>query len=381
MSKPILAFILTLAALSSHQVPAFAQTATGSITINTGSQATQLVDSNKNAVTHSYTSDHPFWVNLNECRAGWQYQVSVSTVGTGSVNMEVWATTVGNDCANPVTRWQTCWRVGYFGVNEGTYAYYIPVQNVVAQTNPDNATDATVYAATSADCDRIAVGSPSTGVSITLNFYIFGGTSTGSPTYSANWGDGGYDLRGPTAPGTVNARGADTQLYLDWSQVLDSDLAGYQIYCQPCSTEAGTSFCDSYASVDAGEIECPPTPGDLIPGCLPKSTYLRGTISDKLATSGIADRLDNGIAYGCGITGFDTRQNSGTLSELVTGKPWWVKDFYSTYRKAQGKGGGGFCAIGQRGSGVGLLIPLASLCLLALRRWRVSTRRPSQSSA
>jgi len=379
--------IATVIALSVFSRPAVAQTTTtASITINTGTQATQMVDANNNAVTHSYTSDHPFWVNLDECHAGWQYQISVTTVGTGSTNMEVWATTSGNDCSTTALRFTTpsCWRVGYFGVNEGTYAYYIPVQTVIAQNyfGADvSQTSTTVVAGTSADCDKAAAGSTTrTGVSIVLYFYIFSGSSSGTPTYSATWSDGGYDLIGPAAPGTVGAQPADTELYMNWSQVLDSDLAGYRIYCQDCSTaDAATNVCSLYFGMDAGEVTCPSTPDNLIPGCLPNGGYLKGTVTDKQAVSGIAEHLTNGDKYACGVAGFDTRQNSGDLTTLVTSMPWYVKDFFSTYRKDGGKGGGGFCSIGQRSSGVGLLIPLASLCLLALRRVRISNRRSGKS--
>jgi len=385
MPKPTLALILSLVALVSFSTPTLAQTTAASITINTGSQATQLVDQNGNAVTHGYTSDHPFWVNLQECRAGWQYQVSVTTVGTGTANMEVWASTAGNDCASTAARFTTasCWRVGYFGVNEGTYAYYIPVQNVVAMHyfGLGEASGTTVHQGTAEDCDKIARQTNArAGVSITLYFYIFSGAGTGTPTYSATWAESGYDLIGPSAPATVGARAADTQLYLNWSQVLDSDLAGYRVYCQECRAAGDLDVCDSYSTGDAGEFDCSSDVDNLVPGCLPPSEHLKGTVSDKLAVSGIAGNLTNGREYACGVAGFDTRQNSGTLSELVTGSPWWVRDFYTAYREAKGKGGGGFCSVGQRPSGFGLLIPLASLGLLALRRWRSSTQR-SRTSA
>ena len=397
MRKFTLALKLALAAviaLSVFSRPAAAQTTTtpttASITVVTNSTATQLVDKNHNPVSHSYTPNHPFWVNLDECHNGWVYQISVTTVGTQNLDMQVWATTAGNDCSAVTARFAenstpSCWRVGYIGsVNEGTYAYYIPVQNVVGQhffTDTSNETTTAVPAGTSQDCDIIAsTGASRTGIGVTLFFYMFNGTSAGTPTYSATWGDPGYDLVGPSAPGTVGVQPADTELYMNWSQVLDSDLAGYRMFCQDCSTaDAATNVCDLYSSTDAGEITCPAIPDNLIPGCLPNGSYLKGTVTDKQAVSGVAEHVTNGDKYACAVAGFDIMQNSGNLSTLVTSMPWYVKDFFSTYRKDGGKGGGGFCSVGQRSSGVGMLIPLASLCLLALRRGRVSNRRSGKS--
>jgi hypothetical protein len=383
--KLVLAAVTTLSLFSR---PAVAQTTTtASITINTGSTATQLVDKNGNAVTHSYTSDHAFWVNMDECHAGWQYQLSVTTVSVGSVNLEVWASTSGNDCSSTSERFGTspnCWRVLSEGITDGTYAHYIPVQRVVGAHMFDSNTSSSsslVPEGTAADCDTQAVSSSRTGVSIVLYVYVFSsGSSAGTPTYSATWSDGGYDLMGPAAPGTVGAQPADTELYMNWSQVLDSDLAGYRIYCQDCTAaDAATNVCDLYSGTDAGEVTCPSTPGNLIPGCLPNGSYLKGSVTDKQAVSGLAEHLTNGDKYACGVAGFDTRENSGDLTSLVTSTPWYVKDFFSTYRRDGGKGGGGFCSVGQRSSGVGLLIPLASLCLLALRRVRISNRRSGKS--
>ena len=53
------------------------------ITINTGSQATELVDANHNPVSHSYqpATSQVYWVNLAECKLNWVYQISVTTLG------------------------------------------------------------------------------------------------------------------------------------------------------------------------------------------------------------------------------------------------------------------------------------------------------------
>lgn len=377
MLRTALTYAFCAAALAA---PAFyttdAHADTYSITVNTNSQATYLVDKDGNTVSHSFISDHAFWVNLEECKADWRYNISVSVPSGSTYTIEVWAAPSGTDCSTSAVRYgatgstASCWRVGMGDVSGGTYSFVIPVQNVVGQHLFGNGTATTttvVPRGTEADCDTVAAsGQSRTGVAIVLYFYVFGGTATATPSYSASWGEGGYDLVGPIAPASVSAKPADTEAYMDWDQVTDSDLAGYRMYCQPCVTGSGYDLCAA-AGADAGSSQCDL---GLTQGCLPDGDYLSGSISDKLAVSGIAKHLTNGVAYGCGVASYDTRQNSGVLSEVTRVQPWWVQDFFSQYRQQGGKAGGGFCSIGQQPSGFGLLIPLASLGLLALRRGR-----------
>ena len=359
-----------------------AQTTTAAnISVVTGTQATQLVDSSNNPVTHTFVSDQPFWVNLAECKAGWQYQVSITTVGIGSTTMEVWAGSTSSDCSQGASRFSTspsCWRVGIFGVNDGTSAVYIPVQRVVGQhyLGLGDVAGNTVPEGNRDDCDRIATGlTQEAGVAINLNFYIFsGGTTNGTPTYSAVWGSAGYDLVGPAPPTTVNLRPADGQIYVSWSQVAVTDLAGYKIYCQDQSgTDAG--FVVDAGTTDAGTTVCPDKNTPMTAGCLPPNDMVpSGDVSDKLATSGIAQGLADGHQYACAVASYDTRQNDGVLSDLSFTSPWYVDDFFSIYRKNGGKAGGGFCSINIHRAPYWGTLTLATVAFLVLRKRRRSRR-------
>ena len=373
---------LVLAAIGLAPARVEAQTTTtGTITINTGSQATELVDSNHNPVSHSYTpaTSQLFWVNLAECKLGWQYQVSVTTLGIGSANMEVWAGLSSADCTQAIYRYtsgsQQCWRVASVGIIDQTSAVYIPVQNVVAQILTTDTNGADVPQATAADCERIAAsGIPEAGQTINLNFYVFAGGTTGTPTYSATWTGAGYDLLGPAAPTTVSLQSADTELYMNWAQVVVTDLAGYNIYCQDLTaSDGGLSLLgpNDAGPTDAGTVVCPANNTPLTPGCLPPDGMSpSGTVASTLATSGVAGRLKNGDNYACAVACYDTMENNGPLSDYATATPWYVDDFFSIYRLARGKAGGGFCSIGRGRSAIALVIPLAAVVLLALRRRR-----------
>jgi hypothetical protein len=388
LNRPLASMMgfLVLAALGLAPTQAAAQTTTtGTITINTGTQATELVDANHNPVSHSYqpATSQLFWVNLSECRLGWQYQVSVTTAGIGSATMEVWAGLGSADCSQTTYRYgtgvygtQQCWRVASVGIIDQTSAVYIPVENVVAQIWTSDTNGADVPTATAADCDRIAASGtiPEAGESVNLNFYVFLAGTSGTPTYSATWSGAGFDLIGPQAPTGVSLQPADTEMYVNWGQVVVTDLAGYNIFCQDLTAnDGGLSFLGSNDAglTDAGTVACPAKNTPITAGCLPPDGMSpSGTVASTLATSGIAGNLKNGDTYACAVSCYDTMQNNGPLSEYATSAPWYVDDFFSNYRERGGKAGGGFCSVGKGRSAFALVIPLAAIVLLALRRRR-----------
>ncbi len=409
--------------IGSVPVLAQAQVTTGqTITVITGTQSTELLDSSQNVANRDYIPDHPFWVNRDECAAGWIYQIGVTTTGINGMIFEVWATS-GGDCSLTTSRYPgstnpVCWKIyeqsSFQQGTSGTTTLYIPAQRIVgAHIYQAGVADTiNVIEGTKDDCDptkRTDVV-PSAGVALTLYFYAFGNGTGTTPTASATWGDVGYDLIGPTPPSTVSVASADTQLYLNWAQVLDSDLAGYHIYCKNpdglgpdggifntgvanstggASSSGGASATGGSSSAGAGtstggavSLENPNCADSVLAqsNLPPEGMGYNGQVGGITATSGIASGLTNGASYACAVSAYDTRKNDGPFSVVQCGRPWWVNDFFSTYRTTGGKGGGGFCSIGQRGSGLGLLIPLASLGLLALRRKRALSPKSKRTS-
>ena len=406
---------------------AVAQTTTGqSITVVTNSQATELTLDQAGTVVanRDYIPDHPFWVNRNECTAGWWYQVGLTTVGINGLPFSVWASQ-GCDCSVLANRTGTqicCWQVyeeaSYAQGLSGTKSIAISAQDIVGShfyTSGTVDTSAIIHG-TVTDCDpttHVTYPVPSGGEALTLYFMAFGNGSATNPTAQATWSNVGFDLIGPSAPATVSVASADTQLYVNWSQVTDSDLAGYHIYCKIpdntpnpnanaalLSTTGGASSTGGDSSIGGSSS----TGGDTSlggstsasttdlgldaslqnPNCVdynlwqgnvvPPNLGYVGKASGVTPVSGVASGLVNGQNYVCAVSSYDTRENDGTFSMAVCGKPWWVSDFFTQYRSAGGKGGGGFCSIAHQSSGFGLLIPLASMCMLALRRGRRSAR-------
>ena len=325
-------------------VCAKAQTLGQTISIITGTQSTELLDSSGNVASRDYLPDHPYWVNRGECQAGWQYQIGVTTTGINGMPFEVWASS-GSGCDQTTERFPgstnpVCWKVyaqsSFQQGTSGTTTIYIPAQTIVgAHTYQAGVTDTiSVIPGTKDDCDpqHRTDTVPSTGVALTLYFYAFGnGTGT-------TWGDVGYDLIGPTPPSTVSVASADTQLYLNWAQVTDSDLAGYHIYCRTPnnklladagvlttggSSSAGgassTGGSSSAGGATSTEVSTPVQNPDCVDNVIyqsnlpPSDLGTVGQVGGITATSGVASGLTNGDPYACAVSAYDTRKNDGPL--------------------------------------------------------------------
>ena len=203
---PIASFLELLALAIVGLLPSrgAAQTTTGTITVITGTQATELVDANGTPVSRSYVPTHPFWVNRHECEAGWQYQIGLTTdISLNGSVFEVWASNSG-DCSQELYRYggsAICWKVYYSGSwtagIAGTTSILIPAQAIVG-SHTNGGTDFISVAPYSADdCNPAIHAVASTGVAITLFFYAFSGANTGTPpkivakSYSQLHGCGG----------------------------------------------------------------------------------------------------------------------------------------------------------------------------------------------
>ncbi len=406
MPKRLLASIvgfLVLTALGLWPASGAAQTVGASIAINHTSQSTFLADANGKQFSHAYTpsTTQLLWVNKKECQQNLTYQVSVTATGIQGLPIEVWASQPGTDCSSQLNRYNTpiCWRVFKDIAQNGTYTIPIRVEDIVAQKPIPDPT-APKYIATASDCNIAALTVPSGGISIALYFYVFSGLANGTPTYSDSWDQFGFDLVGPNPPATVTVGLADSELHLHWTSVLDPDRAGFHIYCAPggavidvdsglnsggaastgggatatggiATTAGGTGGSSSTAvpQADAG-VENPQCPNTAIAAGKqpPDNISPSGTASTITATDAYATGLNNGTNYACAISVIDVMGNDGPLSQNVCGNPQPVNDLFTAYRKAGGKGGGGFCSIGRPGSAIGQMIPLACLALLALRR-------------
>ena len=270
---------------------------------------------------------------------------------------------------------------------------------------------------------------------ITLRFSIDDGSSNvigGAITWAV-----AYDLAGPAAPQGVSLGVGEEQLIVKWTASTANDLDAYDFFCEPkpgasaqsfepqgpggaagaggggaggSAAGAGGSAAGAGGAANVGGAAAGGTANAggaaaggaaaggaanaggasgsagasnasncaatvLVAGGIPPSAYRCGSASSTTATSGTLSGLTNFTTYTVGVAAVDVLGNPGPLSELVCGSPEPVDDFFETYRRAGGQGGGGYCSI-QRRSEPGLLSVLGLALLgLTIRRARRVTRR------
>ncbi|HTJ83254.1 MAG TPA: MXAN_2562 family outer membrane beta-barrel protein, partial [Polyangiaceae bacterium] len=111
-----------------------------------------------------------------------------------------------------------------------------------------------------------------------------------------------------------------------------------------------------------------------------------GSATGNTVSSVTASGLDNGTSYVVAVTARDAVGNESVLSTLLCGEPQPVDDFFSTYRKSGGEGGGGYCTIagvdlGPSDLGLLGLVVAAGGALVRRRRKRKSLSRAAAAAA
>lgn len=288
--------------------------------------------------------DQKWWVSHADCVADDIFTFPVDLTSFVNLSLEVWA---GSDCTNKAKRegdQADCWKLYDSFPSKSTVEVKIRAQDIVAKVKPGGPNSGTA-----ADCERTDV--PDAGEAVTLHFMLLDSSNELGASTADTFGSG-FDLLGPPAPKGISVGIGEAQLVVSWDAPSASDLAGYRLYCDPGEgpPESGTSGEDAAsdapadgAADSAGNPDCPSTA--LIPGAIPNGDYQCGSTSNTIATKATATGLTNGVAYAVAVAAIDRLGNSGRLSSVACGVPQPVDDFYELYRRAGGKGGGGFCAI------------------------------------
>lgn len=383
-----------------------------------GSAWAQSVAINEGSIQRSAgfrsSSLNPLWISRADCLANDVFNFPLTVSSYQNYQLEVWAGGGSADCRTLEARAGAspqCWKV-WQGVPTSTGTnVVIRTQDIVAQNKPNDAVNGP-NTGNEDDCTA-EDGTVSAPQAVTLYFMFVDATSQ-EQVGGAAWATK-FDLVGPTAPTGVTTGIGDTLLVLEWKQSKDTDLAGYNFYCDPipgeegdntnvvtfaadasldlnlpdaCDPETGTcddagaddasadgATSDAAATTDAaadattsGGSACPTNV--LFEGDIPDEKYRCGSGS---GTSGRVTGLQNGVRYSVAVAAIDGVGNSGKLSNVTCQSPSPVDDFFKVYRDAGGQGGGGFCSVpGAIGHGAGLsglaLIVAAAVASMLRRR-------------
>ena len=288
-------------------------------------------------------------INYDDCVADDTLGITY-TISGAPQTLEVWVGTNTN-CGDINTRMLSgnvpgnCWQVGAVNAPQ-TSTIGLKVRDLL----PHGASNAGT--GTAQVCADLANGTGTTAGNGTLNVYfvLLMGTSAlgAAPPLAVP-----FDLQGPPPPTKLSVLLGDTRLFPSWNvdSSASTDSLGYYIYCEQASS---TSPCSGTA---------------LVAGMVPPANIEENGETGKSTTSGEASGLTNGVAYACGVAGFDALFNVGKLSELVCATPEPVNGYFKQYRAAGGQAGGGYCTFARStATPAAVLTPLAALALLVLRR-------------
>lgn len=349
-----------------------------------------------------HTENKQWWVSHRDCVEDDVFTFDVDLVQFSSYSLEVWA---GASCTDKLQRQgdqATCWQVYKAFPQTKAVAVKVLARDVVAKVKPGGQ-----GSGQESDCNRTDIAS--SGEKVTLFFMLIDSNNEVAGTYVSF--DMGFDVVGPAAPTNVSAGVGENLLVVSWDAPSDEDRNGYNVYCDTSSgpgsspaaggaagaaTDAGTDAASDAATEasaggsggadgggtdgggtdgggtgggSAGNANCPSAA--LTPGTIPTDNELLcGSTGSKVATEANADGLQNGVTYAVAVATKDELGNVGPLSKVACGTPQIVDDFFELYRRAGGKGGGGFCSIHADPSGATL-----ALAGLALGAWWARRRR------
>ncbi len=174
------------------------------------------------------TGQQPHWVSQADCLAKDVISFTISMTGYQTQTLEVWASDQSVDCTPTNERMPggsaQCWLVYRAPATATPTRVDISAVDLVARNTPDTTTPIGYPEA----C--LNSSSPA-GAALTLSFFLTNGAGIISTTQL--WKDIGYDVAAPTAATNLSAGAGETRLHLSWSDAADSDIRGYQFYCDP----------------------------------------------------------------------------------------------------------------------------------------------------
>ncbi len=146
----------------------------------------------------------------------------------------------------------------------------------------------------------------------TLYFFVqYGDDTTTKKVQTVKFS---YDFEAPLTPTELAVEGGEGNMKVSWTDDVNSDEVTYRLYW-------------SDASFDENGLEEVKTKGDI------------STTSYQIGS------LEIGTTYYVGVVAVDKFDNESVLSQLATGSPVNVSDFWESYKQSGGQEEGGFCFV------------------------------------
>jgi hypothetical protein len=348
-------------------------------------------------------------ISYGDCVADDHYYFRLRLTGYSGYQLEVWAGST--DCtANLDVRRGTspqCWLVYSEDPSQDRVTVEVAARDIVAQNKVTDEPNGP-GSGTLEDCN-----SGIDGQGFTLYFILATNSGEVASSVAAQF-ESTFDLVGPAPPTDLEVGVGERRLMLSWEASTADDVQGYRFYCVPAgemdttstggasaaggnggsggtapggagaganagaagATGTGGSVAETPSEATGGNGEatvnadCPtnlliagePPPTDARYAC---GSVAGGRERDSGSTNAT---LENGTTYAVAVAAVDELDSVGLLSEVECGTPMEIDDFFEVYRRAGGKGGGGFCSITARGTSAFALLLAAGLGAWWMRR-------------
>jgi hypothetical protein len=401
----IVAVVAAWLALAAAPGGAVAQTTSSSLgTLSSPNNAIRM-NPNAQGVDRDrpyYTPTQPWWINFEDCRLNDYFTFTLSSQVAGD-QLEIWAGSENCAANRSDQDHGQCWIVASQALQDQTVEVRVPVRNIIARRV---GVDVPPVGLTADVCDD---SNDPSGEALSLYFMVVE-SGQGDEYFAWDGGTGGFgfDVVGPTPPGSISVGIGESQLAISLDDIpTDNQRERYEAFCVPAFTtraslglDAGTSSgstggttptsadagdggldAGSEGALDAGSGADPDAapaacPTDLLRvGERPPPEFSCGE-GNRTSTRVLTSRLANNTNYAVAVAGQDDLGNVGVISQIQCGRPVPLADFFELYGRAGGLGGGGYCNLspGQQRTAGALGMATLALALAGLG-WRRSRGR------
>lgn len=199
---------------------------------------------------------HPLWINRADCLADDVMTFPLYVTDYAGQGFEVWVGGTSSTCSDLAARaatTATCRQVFVGAPTSTSHTVNISVRSIVRPIKAGDNAPGTVD-----DC--YAQTTTSSPVDVVLWFMFINPSDQGVSGTGQKWATK-YDLVGPTPASALGLGIGDTMLKLNWNVSTDTDLTGYQFFCDPIPGREGNNNVIPFDAATEVASEAAPTVG------------------------------------------------------------------------------------------------------------------------